>query len=104
MRSVIEEIAAAEQRAEEIRINAAAQARELTLLAREDAQAALFVLESEERDALQTELETAKLEGERLSGELLLRLQQEADALCAHATVRLNKAVTYLLDKVTKTA
>ena len=41
MRSVIEEIAHAEQQADEIRQNAAAQARELTLKAKEDAQKAL---------------------------------------------------------------
>jgi hypothetical protein len=104
MRSVIEEIAAAEQLAEEIRFNATVQARELTLQAREDAQAALIALESEERNLLHSELEAAKLEGGQLSGELLQRMQQEADALCTHATDRLDKAVTYLLDKVTKTA
>ena len=38
MRSVIEEIANAEQQAEEIRQNAAIQARERTLQAKEDAQ------------------------------------------------------------------
>ena len=104
MRSVIEEIAAAEQLAEETRQNAAAQARELTLKAKEDAKDALSRLESDARAALQAELETAKQEGERLSGALLAQLEEEADALCTQANGRLGQAVSYLLDKVTKTA
>lgn len=104
MRSVIEEIAAAERQAEETRQNAAAQARELTLKAKEDAKGALSQLESDARTALQAELETAKQEGERLSGDMRVRLEQEADTLCTQATGRLGQAVSYLLDKVTKTA
>ncbi|MEN6635328.1 MAG: hypothetical protein ABFC56_05735 [Clostridiaceae bacterium] len=104
MRSVIEEIAKAEQQAEEIRQNAAAQARELTLQAKEDAQKALSRLESEERETLQAELEQAKQEGERLSSEMRAQLEREANALCENATNRLEKAVSYLVDKVTKTA
>jgi len=104
MRSVIEEIAAAEQQAEEIRQNAAVQARELTLKAKEDAQNALSSLESSARNALQAELETAKQQGERLSADLLAQMEQEADAVCAAANAKLDEAVSYLLNKVTKTA
>lgn len=104
MRSVIEEIAAAEQRADEIRQNAATQARELTQKSKEDAQKALSDLENQAREILQAELETAKSEGERVSGDMLTQLEQEADALCENATKRLNRAVSYLVDKVTKTA
>ena len=104
MRSVIEEIANAEQQAEEIRQNAALQARERTLQAKEDAQKALSRLEEEARETLQAELDKAKLEGERLSGNMLAQLEQEADALCKSANERLDKAVSYLVDKVTKTA
>ena len=104
MRSVIEEIAAAEQQAEEIRQIAAVQARELTLKAKDDAQQALSKLESDARASLQAELETAKQQGESLSSELVGKLSQEADALCAAANAKLADAVSYLLDKVTKTA
>ena len=104
MRSVIEEIAAAEQQAEEIRQNAAVQARDLTLKAKEDTQQSLSKLESDARAALQTELETAKQQGESLSQELVSKLSQEADALCAAANAKVSDAVSYLLDKVTKTA
>ena len=104
MRSVIEEIANAEQQAEEIRQNAALQARERTLQAKEDAQKALSRLEEEARETLQAELDKAKLEGERLSGNMLAQLEREADALCSSANARLDKAVSYLVDKVTKTA
>ena len=49
-------------------------------------------------------MDKAKLEGERLSGNMLAQLEQEADALCKSANERLDKAVSYLVDKVTKTA
>ena len=104
MRSVIEEIANAEQQAEEIRQNAALQARERTLMAKEDAQKALSRLEEEARETLQAELDKAKLQGERVSNDMLARLEQEADTLCMSANSRLDKAVSYLVDKVTKTA
>lgn len=104
MRSVIDEIATAEQQAEEIRQNASVQARDLSLQAKEDAQAALAALENQERDVLLSALESAKLEGERLSETLHTQLEQETDALCARASERLNQAVSYLLDKVIKTA
>lgn len=104
MRSVIEEIATAEQQAEQIRQEAALQARELTQKAKEDAQNALSNLENESRTDMQASLDAAKKQGERLSLELLETLQQEADTLCNHANAKLDQAVSYLLDKVTRTA
>ena len=104
MRSVIEEIAAAEQQAEEIRQNAALQARELTQKAKQDAEEALAKLENAARAALLAELETAKQEGERLSQKLLADMEREADATCQQADGKLDNAVDYLVDKVTKTA
>jgi len=104
MRSVIEEIALAEQQVEEIRQSAAVQARELTQKAKQDAVEALAKLENEERISLSNALETAKQQGERLSKELLDQMEQESDAVCKTASVKLDQAVSYLLDKVTKTA
>ena len=104
MRSVIEEIAQAEQQAEEIRQNAAALARELTQKAKQDAVESLASLESDERAALASALETAKQQGERISKELLADMEQEADAVCNAASAKLDQAVSYLLDKVTRTA
>ncbi len=104
MRSVIDEIAAAERKADELRLAAAADAREAALKAREDAQKALTTLESEEHELMASETENAKLEGERLSGELLSRMEQDADTLCARAGERLGGAIAYIVDKVTKTA
>ena len=104
MRSVIEEIAIAEQQAEEIRQNAALQARELTLKAKQDAEEALAKLENDARATLLAQLETAKQEGEHLSNELLAKMEREADATCLTASGKLDKAVDYLLHKVTKTA
>ncbi len=104
MRSVIEEIAQAEQQAEEIRQNAAVQARDLTLKARQEAEQAIASLENDARAELQAELETAKQQGEKLSSELLNQMEQEAKEVCANAAGRLNQAVSYLMSKVTKTA
>ena len=67
MRSVIEEIATAEQQAEEIRQGAVLQARELTQKAKEDALAALSQLDRDARADMQSALEAAKQEGESLS-------------------------------------
>ena len=104
MRSVIEEIASAEQRAEEIRASAAAQARDMTQQAREDAKLALSNLESTERTEAQARLERAREQGEAISASMLSTLEQEADATCVRALDKLPTAVAYLLDKVTKTA
>lgn len=104
MRSVIDEIATAEQRAEEIRLSAAAGARETIVKARDDAQSALAQLEETERETTRKQLEIAKLEGERLSKEQLEQMKQEADELCARAQERVGDAVRYLVDKVLKTA
>ena len=104
MRSVIEEIALAEQQAEEIRQNAALQARELTQKAKQNAVDALAALESGERAALATALDTAKQQGERISDELLAQMEQEADATCKAASAKMDQAVSYLINKVTKTA
>ena len=104
MRSVIEEIASAEQRAEEIRASAVAQARDMTQQAREDAKLALSNLEHTERAKALVRLDRAREEGEAISANMLSALMQEADATCVRAEEKLPKAVAYLLNKVTKTA
>ena len=104
MRSVIDEIAAAEQKAEENRLSAAAEAREMTQKAREDAKAALAALEQAQRDEAQTQMEQVQKQGEVLSKEMLSKLEQDADEICARAQAKLPEAVAYLLNKVTKTA
>ncbi len=104
MRSVIDEIASAEKQAEEIRQNAASEAREMIVHAREEAIRALTVLENEERETTQTEIEAARQEGEKLSAEMIQKLALEADELCARANTRLDKAISYLVNKVTKPA
>ena len=104
MRSVIDEIAVAEQQAEEIRLTAAAEAREMTQKAREDAKSALAALEQAQRDEARAQMERARKQGETLSKEMLSKLEQEADAVCARAQAKLPEAIAYLLNKVTKTA
>lgn len=104
MRSVIEEIASAEQQAEEIRQNGVVQARDLTLKAKDDAMKAISKLENDARISLQAEVEAANKRGEQLSAELLEKMEREADAVCVAANAKLDQAVSYLLNKVTKTA
>ena len=104
MRSIIDEIAAAEERAEQIRQSAAAEARERVLKAREEGETALVSLAQQERAKTDAELKTAKIEGEKLAADELAAMAKEADALCARASDRLDRAVVYLLEKVTQSA
>ena len=61
-------------------------------------------MESESRADMQAALETAKQQGERESAALFATLEQEANAQCEQASAKLDQAVSYLMDKVTKTA
>lgn len=100
MRSIIEEIADAEQRAEEIVKTAAAQNRELLAQAREQAEQALLQAEAEEKNLTEEALSQAGKQGEAAAAETLAAMEREADDLCGKAKSRLGKAVSYLVDKV----
>lgn len=100
MRSIIEEIAAAEQQAEEIRQAAAVSAREKTARASEEAEAALEALRADCRLAMAEALKQAELDGEQLARTLSDGMDAEADAACAEAEKRLDSTVSYLMRKV----
>ncbi|HRX57381.1 MAG TPA: hypothetical protein P5075_01275 [Eubacteriales bacterium] len=100
MRSIIDEIAKAEERAEEIRQNAAVKAREMTAGAKEEAEKALAALDAEERKKTESALKKAQETGEETAKETLAGMEREADELCAHAEERLEGAVRYLVDQV----
>lgn len=104
MRSVIDEIAAAEQKAEETRLVSVSEARELIGKARENALAAQARLEETERDEMVSQMELARTEGERLSAEQLKKMEREAAEACSAAEGKLDEAVAYLVNKVLKPA
>ena len=104
MRSIIDEIAAAEEQAEQIRLNAVVQAREETAKAREQAQQALADLAAQEREASENMRANAQSQGEQRAKETLAGMIREADELCARADSRVESAVAYLVDQVTKSA
>ena len=104
MRSIIDEIATAEERAEQIRQGAAAEARERVLKAREDGETALVNLAQQERAKTEAELKAAQKQGEQLAADEITTMVREADALCARAGERADRAVAYLLEKVIQSA
>lgn len=104
MRSIIDEIATAEEQAEQIRQNAVVQAREQTARAREEAEQALVALLAEEREKTELELGEARQTGERSAQSTISRMEQEADALCARADGKIEQAIAYLMDKATRSA
>ena len=100
MRSIIEEIADAERRAEEIVEAAAVQNRELIAQTREQAEQALVLAEAEEKSLTEKALSQASALGEAQAAKTLAAMEQEADELCGKAKAKLDGAVHYLVDKV----
>lgn len=102
MHSIIDEIAEAEKQAEEIRQQAAAQARESISFAQADAATALSDAEIAERDKTRAALLQAEQDGDALAQTILSDMAKEADELCARARERSAEAVSYLVKKVTE--
>lgn len=100
MRSIIDEIAAAETQADEIRQNAVVAARELMLEKKNAADAAYAAQEGVEREKTRTALEQAENEGAALTKTILADLAETADQQCAAAAEKLPEAVAYLMKKV----
>lgn len=99
MRSIIDEIATAEEQAEQIRQSAVQQAREETAKAREQAEQALSALAAKERETTERMQKETKQMGEQSAKETLDGMIREADALCARANQNVDRAVAYLVDK-----
>ena len=104
MRSIIEEIAQAEDRAEQIHAEAAGKARELVAAARDGAAHALEAAEAEGQEKTRQALSAAEAAGEAEAKHTLADMEQEADALCARAVERLPKTVQYLVEKAREIA
>lgn len=104
MRSIIEEIAEAEARAEEIRSEAAQKAREQIAAATEAAEIAAAKQEETERVNTRAALSQAEQDGAEIARELTAKMANEADALCREAESRMGACVANLLKKVQRTA
>ena len=104
MRSIIDEIASAEEQAERIRQDATLQAREETAKAREQAQQALADLATKEREATERMQGEAQRLGELRAKETLDAMIREADELCARAEKNVDRAIAYLVDKALQSA
>lgn len=102
MRSIIDEIAIAEQQAEEIRQQAAVKAREAIGFAQADAAAALADADIAEREKTREALDRAGRDGDAAASALLQAMEQEADAVCEKARQRADDAIAYLMKKVTE--
>lgn len=104
MRSIIDEIAFAEQQADEIRASATADAREQVLKANEAAVHAQERQAEEAHEQLRAALERAAVDGEELAQRLGGDFTAEADSLCCVAESRVGTAIDYLLKKVQEIA
>ena len=104
MRSIIEEIAQAEDRAEQIRAEAEVKARERVAAARENAARVLAKEEATEAEKTRAALQKAEAEGEVSAKEMLGRMEREADEICARASERIDGTVDYLVEKARELA
>ena len=104
MRSIIDEIATAEEKAEQIRLDAAAQARDMTAQARELAEKALQETIKSERVKTEAELDQSRLLGEKAAKDAVAAFDREAEELCTRAEGKIGRAVDYLVEKVMQTA
>ena len=100
MRSIIEEIAAAEQQAEDVLKDAASKNREFLVQARDQAERALALAEEDERVKTEQALLEANARGEAAEKETLADMAKQADDLCEKAKSRVDVAIKYLVDKV----
>ena len=100
MRSIIDEIASAEAKADEIRVNAAQSSRELLINAREQSERELAALEKQEREKTHAALERAEADGERVAQNTMREMLETAARQCAGAEETLPAAVAFLMDKV----
>ncbi len=104
MRSIIDEIASAEEQAAQIRQQAAVAAREALAAAQEEADARLGDQAEAGRAALREAAQRAEREGSMLSQMVLAQGKEQAQAQCNAAKENLPQAVAYLIGRVVSTA
>jgi len=104
MRSIIDEIALAEEQAAQIRHQAAESARELLAAARVKAEENLAFAESQEREKTREELEKAEKDGREQAEAIFKEIAETSERQCADASLRIDDAVKYLMRKVQEIA
>lgn len=104
MRSIIDEIALAEEQADQIRQEAVSAARELLAASRVGAEEIYAHTEEEERDKMREAIAKAEEEGRQQAETILQELSNAADVQCEAARLKLEEAVSYLLQKVQEIA
>ena len=100
MSSIIDRIAEAEERAEKLRYEAAAKARESV----QQAEAKVRLMKSNEmeqaRKRLSETIEKAEKDGVITSGSILEKARKKADAEYTEAQKRMPSVVSYLIERV----
>ncbi len=100
MDSMIDKIRAAEQQAEDIRAQAAADARDMAARAREESAERLIRAAEEERQKTREALARAEEDGKVLSTQVLARAREIVTREEAAARAKLPDAVAYLMERV----
>ena len=100
MDSMIDKIRAAEQRAEDIRAQAATDARDMAARAREEAAERLTAAAESERQKTREALQKAEEDGKLLSAQVLSAAREGVAREEAAARAKLNDAVAYLMERV----
>jgi len=57
-------------------------------------------VDAQERDKTEAALKKAQAQGEKLSEQMLSKMENEADEICARANAKIDGAVRYLVSKV----
>ena len=100
MDSMIDKIRAAEQRAEDIRAQAATDARDMAARAREEAAERLTAAAESERQKTREALQKAEEDGKLLSVQVLSAAREVVTREEAAARAKLPDAVAYLMERV----
>ena len=100
MESMIDKIRAAEKQAEDIRAQAAVDARDMGARAREEAAERLVAAAEDERRKTRDALAKAEEDGKALSEQVLSAAREVVAQEEAAARANLNKAVAYLMERV----
>ena len=103
MSSIMERIAEAEQKADEILEEASRTARERVTQAKNDSEAALSAADEAERRRTADALLNARKEGERIASEVTEKAKAETDAIHADAVRHIPEAVASLMERIEAT-
>ena len=100
MDSMIDKIRAAEKQAEDIRAQAATDARDMGARVREEAAERLAAAAEDERQKTRDALTKAEEDGKALSEQVLAAAREVVAREEAAARAKLNDAVAYLMERV----